>query len=201
MHIIMKPNLALFDFDGTITRKDTMFEFIIFVRGRFTFCGLMFLVLPWLLGLKLGLSSAQRVKEKLLRLAIGNLTVQKFAKLCDDFCASQLPSLIRPEAMRAIETHLQQGNKVAIVSASPENWIQPWAKLKDLEVISTRLMIVDNHITGIINGLNCNGAEKVVRVKNDLNLSSFDKIYAYGDSKGDREMLALADFPFYRKFE
>lgn len=196
----MKPNLALFDFDGTITSKDTLFELIKFAKGNFEFYGFIILVSPWLVLLKLGVLSAQQTKEKLLRMSIGGLTIKQFTALCESFCSTQLPLILRNEAMQAIEKHISNGDKVVIVSASPAGWIEPWARLKNVEVIGTHLQIVDGLVTGNILGLNCNGSEKATRIKKQFNLSDFNKIYAYGDTQGDREMLALADFSFYRKF-
>src|SRR5688572_10491008 len=91
----MKPNLALFDFDGTLTRKDTLFEFVIFVHGNSAFYRMMISILPWLVFMKLNLASAQSVKERLLRKSIGGLTNEKFSQLCKEFCSQRLPQLFR----------------------------------------------------------------------------------------------------------
>ena len=196
----MKPNLALFDFDGTLTRKDTLFEFISYARGRTSFYWIMIGLLPWLAMLRIRMISAQRVKERLLRKAVGGLRAEMFNHLCMEFCRDRLPSLFRKAAFDRLEMHLKQGDTIFVVSASPENWIIPWAETKHVGVISTKLRLNEGKITGDILGLNCNGPEKVNRVKQQINLAEFDKIYAYGDSSGDKELLRLADFPFYRKF-
>ena len=196
----MKPNLALFDFDGTITERDTLFDYIRYTYGTGRYFKWMTLLLPWLVALTLKLASAQRVKERLLVWAIGGISLERFSVDCYKFCSNRLPLWLRGEALERIKFHESRGDILAIVSASPENWILPWANTRNIKVISTRLVVVDGKLTGRIAGLNCNGPEKVVRVKQAFNLNDFDKIYAYGDSKGDKELLALASNAYYRKF-
>ena len=196
----MKPNLALFDFDGTITERDTLFDYIRYTYGTRRYFKWMTLLLPWLVALTLKLASAQRVKERLLVWAIGGISLERFSGDCNKFCSNRLPLWLRGEALERIKFHESRGDILAIVSASPENWILPWANTRSIKVISTRLVVVDGKLTGRIAGLNCNGPEKVVRVKQAFNLNDFDKVYAYGDSKGDKELLALASNAYYRKF-
>jgi hypothetical protein len=61
----LQNNIAFFDFDGTITRKDTMFEMVKFSHGKKEFYKGLLKITPWLVGLKLGLVSAQKAKEEL----------------------------------------------------------------------------------------------------------------------------------------
>ena len=49
-------------------------------------------------------------------------------------------------------------------------------------------------------GNDCNGLEKVRRIKKKYNLNKYAKIYAYGDTEGDKPMLDIADISFYRAF-
>jgi phosphoserine phosphatase len=69
-----------------------------------------------------------------------------------------------------------------------------------LGIIATRLEIVDNRLTGKLASPNCYGPQKVERIRAALDLSRYGRIFAYGDSRGDREMLALADEKHYRFF-
>ena len=69
-----------------------------------------------------------------------------------------------------------------------------------VRLIATNLVIDQGKITGNIDGNNCYGEEKVNRIKQLYDLNSYSIIYAYGDSSGDRPMLALAQKPFYKPF-
>ena len=88
---------------------------------------------------------------------------------------------------------------MVIVSASPENWIKPWAEKYNVEVISTKLKFDNDHLIGIA-GANCNGEEKVKRIKKIINLEDYEKVIVYGDTKGDHPMLALGNERHYKPF-
>lgn len=192
--------LVLFDFDGTLTTRDTLFEFTRFAVGdRRFFTGLFILTVP--MGLtRAGILSAQRAKELFLSYFFRNRTVDEFKRYCEKFAAEKIPAILRPLAGKAIETYSQRGDRMIIVSASPEDWIKPWATSLGIEVIATRLEIKNGQLTGLIRGKNCNGDEKAARIKEVVNLSDYKEVIAYGDSKGDLAMFDLATERHYRPF-
>jgi len=102
--------------------------------------------------------------------------------------------------MTEIEKLKAAGAEIVIVSASAENWIQQWCRQHQLQLIATRLEIKNDRMTGRILGRNCYGQEKESRITSSYNLSQYDEIYCYGDTKGDKPMLSLATFSFYRPF-
>lgn len=193
--------LALFDFDGTITTRDTMIDLMLYNVGFIRFGLTMLSLLPHLLLMKIGLVPIQRAKELMLRRFWGGMNVSEFKAICNRYCEERLPSIIHRDAWKKIQWHLQSGHQVMIVSASAENWILPWAQANGLQVIATKLEVVKDALTGNLASLNCNGAEKVARIRQSLDIASYKPIYAYGNSKGDAHMLRIADFPFYRKFD
>ena len=199
-HSTGKQLLVLFDFDGTLTHKDTLFEFTRYAVGtaRFLF-GLMILAIPLVLQ-KLKVVSAQRAKEIFLSHFFGEMGLEDFDKCCSSFCATVLPALVRQKAMHAILHHQKEGAKIIIISASPANWIRPWASKNNIETIATELETKNNKLTGKIAGANCNGEEKVNRLKAYLDLKQFDQIIAYGDTAGDLPMLNLATTKFFKPF-
>lgn len=198
---IVKKDIAFFDFDGTITTKDTLLEFIKFSKGTLSFFAGFALHLPHLLGYKLGLITNQRAKEKILRFFFRDTSLQEFEGYCSAFTKTVLPTLIRPKALQEIRNLQERGIIVAIVSASPENWITKWAQDQHAELIASRLEIHNGKITGKILGKNCHGDEKVNRILSEYNLSNYRIVAAYGDSKGDRPMLQLASKAHYKPFQ
>ena len=92
------------------------------------------------------------------------------------------------------------GAEVVIVSASAENWLQQWCSVHQLQLMGTRLEIKNDLVTGKIENLNCHGKEKVNRINAAFDLSQYSEIYCYGDTKGDKPMLELATFSFYKPF-
>jgi phosphatidylglycerophosphatase C len=192
--------IAFFDFDGTITSRDTMFELIKFQKGMPRFLLGVLCNMPVFAALKLKLISNQVAKERLLSYFFGGTTLADFQSGCDQFAENKLPSLIRPASIEEIEKLKAEGFEVVVVSASAENWIKKWAGKTGVKLIATRLQSSGDKITGRIAGINCNHAEKAARIKADYNLSGYDEIYGYGDSSGDHEMLALTTKTFYQPF-
>ncbi len=196
----MKKGLALFDFDGTITQRDTFLEFIKFQKGIPHFYFGMFFLSPVLVLYKLKIIRNSLAKEVVLKFFFRGDSLLSFQSACDRFIQLVLPSLLRKGVLDKIAQHLAQGDRVVVVSASPANWIEGWCRQMKIELISTELEIKMGVVTGRLKTLNCYGIEKVNRIKSVIELSSYDPIYAYGDTEGDKPMLALAQFQFYQKF-
>lgn len=197
----MQERIAFFDFDGTITSKDTLLEFIKFSKGPFRFYLGFLLNSPWLIAYKCRIISNQAAKEKILHFFFRNTPVARFGILCREFTLQALPALLRPKAVKEIEKLQTLGFTVVIVSASPGNWIQPWADQQTrTHLIATRLDSKDDKLTGHIMGRNCYGTEKVNRIREQYSLPQYGEVYAYGDTAGDRPMLNLAHISFYRPF-
>jgi phosphatidylglycerophosphatase C len=196
----VKKGIAFFDFDGTITTKDTLLEFIKHSKGVAYFYWGFIICSPYLIAYKLKIITNQFAKEKILSFFFGKTLLSKFQYQCDEFATQILPQIIRPKALQEIEKLTQAGIKIVIVSASPENWILNWAKSIGADVIATKLKITDNSITGEIAGKNCYGKEKVTRIKENYQLDEYNETYGYGDSAGDKQMLALVTFSFMKPF-
>jgi phosphatidylglycerophosphatase C len=196
----LKKHIALFDFDGTLTTKDTLLEFIKFYRGTLSFYTGFLLLSPVMVLFKAGLLANWKAKEMMLRYFIGNHAQAAFQAACDEFARTRIPALVRPEALARLREHQAQGDTVVIVSASPENWIRIFSDSLSVQLIATRLEVAGDKITGRIAGRNCFGPEKALRIQAEFNLTDYDQISAYGDSRGDREMLALSNRAYYRRF-
>jgi phosphatidylglycerophosphatase C len=196
----MKPTLALFDFDGTITRKDTLLEFIQHSKGSLALMAGLALLSPALICMKLRLLPNAKVKEWLLRVFFSGKTVEAFNESCAEFARQRLPGLVRAKALKEILEHKKNGHRVVVVSASAENWIRNWTEEHQVELIATKLETANGRITGNICGRNCKGQEKVDRIREQINLTDYKYIYAYGDSAGDMEMLKIATHSYYKPF-
>ena len=196
----MKKRIAFFDFDGTITTRDTLLEIFKFYKGNFKFYLGFAINAPVIMAWKAGIISNQAAKERMLQYFFGRLPVKTFQQQCDEFSKTVLPSLIRPKAMQEIEKHKAAGTEVVIVSASAENWIQQWCNLHNIQLIGTRLQVKNDLLTGKIENRNCHGEEKVNRINAVFELSQYNEIYCYGDSGGDKPMLRLATISFYKPF-
>jgi HAD superfamily hydrolase (TIGR01490 family) len=185
-------NLALFDFDGTLTRRDTLLDFLRFSYGNRRFILGLVSVSPYIVSFKLGLYPNWRAKERLLSFFLKGQSKAFLALQAQRYVDAVGSGIFEENMLKRLRGHQDNGDVVMIVSASPEDWISLFAKQLGVSFVSTQLATEDGVLTGRIAGRNCYGAEKVVRIKERLDISVFEKVFAYGDSRGDREMLALA---------
>jgi phosphatidylglycerophosphatase C len=196
----VKKRLVLFDFDGTITTKDTFLEFIRFYHGSFRYWTGLLILSPVLALFILKLIPNYRAKEVVLKWFFKGEPEEVFNRKSKTFCERILPLLIRPKALDEISAHILNKSNVVIISASAENWVAPWCLQYNLHCLATRLEVRDGKLTGNIAGVNCYGPEKERRIRECYVLQDFDEVLAYGDSRGDFEMLALAHKQYYRPF-
>lgn len=194
------PAVAVFDFDGTITRGDTTTAFC---RAEFPGRLLPAVVraAPCLAGYALGLVGRGQVKEALLTTLLGGREEPEVRARAAEWAARRLPAMVRPGALERLRWHRSRGHRVVLASASLELLLEPWAGGAGVDdVLATRLEVVGGRLTGRLAGPNCYGPEKVTRLRALLgDLAGFE-LYAYGDGSGDRELLAAAQHPVYRPF-
>lgn len=195
------PTVAVFDFDGTLTRCDSFFPFLRALVGRWRFLWGIIRLSPMLVGYSLKLIPNWRAKESMLVYFLAGRSASQLTAFSQRFADDALPQLLRPEAIERLRWHQQQGHRTIVVSASLEIYLRPWALRMDIDqVIGTQLESRHERLTGRILGKNCYGPEKVTRLQS-LTGQSHPVLYAYGDSRGDRELLAAAKYSYYRKFQ
>lgn len=192
--------IAVFDFDGTITTKDTLFDFIKFYYGSASLIMGIFSILPILIAFKLRILPNEIAKQEFLYHFFAQKKYDEFKEKCNAY-KERINNILRPKTMEKIKYHQNEEHKVIIISASIEDWILPWAKSMNIhEVYGTKLEIIDNTITGKLASKNCRGEEKVKRLLEIYPDRANYTLYMYGDSSGDKDILAIADHPFYRNF-
>lgn len=201
MMTISKPSVALFDFDNTLTTRDTFLPFVQLTHSQKDYwLGLFkhgFTVLAYLLGW----CPNEVIKELLLIEFYQDWLLDKMQNLAVNYSEHVLPNLIDQEALQQLKWHQSEGHVVVIVSAALAIYLSPWGKKMGIDyVIANQLETKQGYITGKLKGKNCYGLEKVKRLEAVLGELDQYYIYAYGDSHGDHEMLAVADEPYYRTF-
>ncbi len=196
----MPNSLAVFDFDGTLTTKDSIKDFIRWHKGSLSwYMGLLYCSLK-LASWKFGLYASQKAKEALLTYFYKDYPIEEFDAACRKYVLERLPLIYRKQAISKLEWHRKEGHDIVVVSASPANYICLWSKQNHIQGIATLLQVVDGKLTGKIAGKNCKGHQKLVLLKEAYDLKSYSEIYVYGDSSGDREILAIATQAFFRRF-
>ena len=200
----MKKKIYCFDFDGTLTTSDTLLEFIKYAKGRGRFLMVFLMYSPLLVLMKLHLYPNWKAKQQIFAHLFAGMRIEKFDVLCRGF-AEQNQHLLRPKGITLVHEALVAGAQVFIVSASIDNWVRPFfyiRNLKGVQVLGTQIEVEDGKLTGNFKSNNCYGKEKVHRIAEAL--KPFERseyeIEAFGDSRGDKEMLAFADKGHFKPF-
>lgn len=191
-----------FDFDGTLTRRDTLLEFIRYVKGNKEFLIGFLKHLHLLIMMKLGIMPNWKTKRIIFQYFFGGMTFEKFNEYCEKF-AKEKASLLRKKGMVAVNKAVMDGDQVVIISASIENWVEPFFRFQvsnNINIIGTKIQVVDGKLTGRFLTKNCYGEEKVRRLLEQYPDRKEYKLVAYGDSRGDHALLDFADEGHYREF-
>lgn len=186
-----------FDFDGTLTTSDSLAGILLFRAGRLRFVTGMLLLAPWIALALLGLYDNGRAKERLFAHFFRGMAIADFDNLCRRYAAAS-SHILRPEGLKAISKAQADGAEVLVVTASVENWVQPF--LPGVRVVGTQVATDHGVLTGRFATKNCHGEEKVRRLLALCPDRDSYRLTAFGDSSGDAALLALADEVHYKPF-
>lgn len=195
------PRVAAFDFDGTLTVRDSFTAFLKWRRGWLAYAlGLVRLVpalLRWL-----GDRDRTRLKAAMVRIYLRGEAAGALSEEAERFAAAHAGALLRPDALEAWARHRAEGLTLVIVTASPELTVAPFARRLGADrLLGTRLSLdAEGRIDGALDGMNCRGSEKVRRL-HEAFAGPLDLVAAYGDTAGDAEMLAISGQPGFRVFK
>ena len=184
--------IVAFDFDGTLTTRDSYTAFLRWRAGAAGYAAGGVRLLPDLLAYPLRRDRGA-LKAAATRVFLRGVRLDALAAEAERFAADEAQSLFRPDALACWESWAGKAQRV-IVTASPEPVVLPFAiRLGADTLIGTRLAVDDDaRLTGGFDGANCRGAQKVARLKAAFG-EEVQVLAAYGDTAGDREMLAFAD--------
>ena len=213
--------IFVFDFDGTLTHADTLLAFIRFACGPVRMLLGFALYAPLLVLMKLKLYPNYKAKQKVFAHFFRGMTLTCFDALCTAF-AQQGEHLLRPAARNFINTVRSEAYAMAIVSASIDNWVRPFAEMYlqsdnsqdnrqsnsqdnksslPIIVLGTKVEVdAAGCLTGRFATPNCYGLEKVRRIEAVWPHREQYDVSAFGDSRGDKEMLAYADQGYFKPF-
>lgn len=191
-----KRTVAAFDFDGTLTAKDSFKEFVKFSCGsKRLYLGIL-LNLHKIIAYKLGIYSNEKAKQSLFSFYFRGMPYSTFADYGNQF-ASQIDSMLKHRQHEQLKKHIGNGNETYIVSASIREWIEPWGIREGVSAVIATEVETDSNgcLTGRFSSQNCHGQEKVNRLLEIEPVRGSYCLYAYGDSSGDKQLLAFSDFP------
>jgi phosphatidylglycerophosphatase C len=191
--------LAAFDVDGTLTWTDSFVLFLRFVTSPLGYAVRMAKAGPRLVPYGLGLASRDAAKTAVLTAFLRGMPQGAYLDNCAAFAERAYPQIARADGVARLQAHAGVGQEPVFVSASLEDYLRPWAtELGVASVLATRVEVRAGVLTGRIEGANCWGPQKAARLRQAFPAPPVAA--AYGDSRGDRELLALALEPGYRSF-
>jgi phosphatidylglycerophosphatase C len=186
-------DLVLFDFDKTLTTKDSFIEFLKFSTPKHKFYWNLFLLSPTFVGYTLKLIDAQSLKNKFLYRFYCNIRESDLKNIGKEFSSKRIPKILNIPIYKRLKAHKNKGCKIVIVSASLDIWLEPWAKQHGVDLICTKAHYNNNTFTGRINGLNVKKQVKKELVLKHYDLSSFQNIIVYGNKNLDEYLFKLAN--------
>lgn len=199
-----RPVVAAFDFDGTLTQGDTLRPFLRRLLGWPRLLWVLLGCSPWLIAYALRLTSNHRAKARLLQASLAGCTQAGVEQAARAFVQHELPQQWRPWALQQLVQHQQQGHRCIIVSASTSLYMHlVGASLGVDAVLCTEMEVAHGRYTGRMLTANCHGEEKVRRLQAWLSVKydadAMPLLHAYGDTSGDKPMLRLAQYAWYRQ--
>jgi len=196
----VRPIVA-FDFDGTLTVRDSFTAFLAWRVGRGRHLAGLARLAPALVGY-LSDRDRGRLKAAAVREFLAGLPSAALEQEAQAFARATAASLLRPDALETWRRWGAQGALRVIVTASPELTVAPFARDLGAEALIGTLLAVDaeGRITGDLASENCRAEQKVLRLRQrfgpDVRLAA-----AYGDTSGDTQMLSIAVERGYRVFK
>lgn len=191
--------LYCFDFDGTLTYKDTMFLYLKFYNSskfRIQFVK----HIPLFILLKLKLADTEKVKKSFIGSILKGQLQTKIEDKSKLFFEEYYPKILRENALDFIGNIDKENTDSLIVTASLDIWTKPFAEKLQMKLVATQAEFKNGIFTGNFIGKNCNGEEKLERIKKEINGAKYDKIIAFGDTSGDKPMLQWANEGHYQFF-
>ena len=187
--------IAFFDFDGTLTKSDSFWHFLRYGSTPLKFATAVLILSPLLVRFKLGLISNLEAKPKVLKFFFEGMDCERFTEICCSFAKEKLPELLVEERVQLLKDHQNKGHMVCLVSASIADYLKPWCEQMNIGLLATKMKNVNGRFHAEYEYPNCWGPEKAKRIKEAYNLTEYEQVFAYGNSRGDKEMLELADYP------
>jgi len=133
------PSLALFDFDGTITRSDTFAPFIRSVTPLWRLAIGYIALAPLIIGWRLRVIGASPLRRGMIFVAFAGRREDTLRRLGERYAQQTLPYCLIPDVMTTISQYKSRGDTVVIVSASLDLYLKPWCAAHNIDLLCTTL--------------------------------------------------------------
>lgn len=188
-------NLALFDFDGILCKKDSFTGFIFYALSKRHIVKQGIKILPWIQAYYLNIYPAHAMRIKLFNAMFKHADANEILDIADEY-AYRLMGQLDPTLYQQLLKHQNNGDDVVLVSASVDIYLEVICQLLKIDLICTETEILEGKFTGHYATPDCSCEQKRLRVLEKYNLAHYQKVFAYGNSEEDLDMLNLADFKY-----
>lgn len=121
-------------------------------------------------------------------------SIDDIENIVSEFITTYFGELLNQKIIDLINKEKNAGNQIIIITSNLELFIYPVKKILSIEeVFGTKIKSNNNIIDEGIEGENCSGIRKAEIVNELKTKYQFEKVIAYGDSRGDFEMLKISD--------
>ena len=193
----MDHDLALFDFDGTLTTRETFPDFMRYVVSRPRLLAGGVLLAPVVFGYRRGWVAGNPTRASIVQVGLRGVNAARLRMQGEAFARDVLPGVLRSEAMARLQRHRERGDRIVVVSGGLDVYLAPWCATQGVELLCSVLAERGGRITGYA-GAQCVGEEKVRRVRALCDPQAYAAVHAYGDTHEDLAMLAMAHHRTYR---
>ena len=144
-------------------------------------------------------------KARLLRATLSGRTLAELDGWTNRWLAEDFAGQLQDWTMARLAWHRQAGHCCVLVSASPDIYLRRVASQLGFDgLICTEMEVQGGRLTGRMHTPNCHGEQKVLRLQAWLSArfggesAQAMRLYAYGDTAGDKPLLRLARHAWYR---
>lgn len=193
--------LVLFDFDGTLTHQDMFTKFILYSATPLRLVLGAIFMSPLYLLYKLGLIPARKLRPFVSYFAFVGRSSANVTAIGKAYASQVIPTCLRSDMLQTLRQHQMEGATIVLVSASLDLYLKPWCQAMGIALICSEMASDGKRYSGYYRAGDCSCEAKAYRVSQQFELSRYSQIYAYGDTKEDLAMLALADRAFMKGIE
>lgn len=184
--------LAIFDFDETLTWRDTTVYFLRYYAGSPRTYFAFLINLPSIVMAMNGFAEWKKAKEKIFKNIFGSHTPQMVQEYGESFANHEIPNMLIAPVWDELNRLRNEGYEILLLSASCSIWLKHWCDKENIALLCSELEVKNGRFTGKLKGENCYGPEKANRLNQAYNLDQISSIVAYGNHPSDFYYMNLA---------
>jgi phosphatidylglycerophosphatase C len=184
-------SIVLYDFDRTLTNYDTIWSLGIAIANEKQHpIKSVYNFLKYFIKLKFRYISNNDFKKKCAALLLSNEEEKKILEVVEKYVNKRFHKMINVGILTTLQKYRNEGSHIYLVSSNYDFFLKQFIELWGLSgIIATQTEVINGIFTGRLLGEACHGVQKVLRVREKIGETRAREAIAYGDSRGDLELL------------